>query len=128
MSDAKQTPLTDLLRRVPRDMSVLHESPDQQGAMNTAVGPLMHVAADEIERLRAENAALSGEVQRRRQYVEGYDERYTKLEADNDRLRAALKAAMEIVQQDRMQLYYSCACPVTGKPSPEDDVALARYD
>lgn len=45
-----------------------------------------------------------------------------------DRLRAALVAVMEIVQQDRMELYYSCACPVTGKPSPEDDVALARYD
>lgn len=33
-----------------------------------------------------------------------------------------------VVQIDRMELYYSCACPVTGKPSPEDDVALARYD
>lgn len=43
-------------------------------------------------------------------------------------LRAALIAAMEIVQADRMELYYSCACPVTGKPSPEDDAALARYD
>mgnify|MGYP001279812758 FL=1 len=48
--------------------------------------------------------------------------------AENERLRAALVAAMEIVQIDRMELYYSCACPVTGKPSPEDDVALARYD
>ena len=54
MNDAKQTPLTDLLRRVPHDMSVVHESPDQQGTMNTAIGRLMHDAADEIERLRAE--------------------------------------------------------------------------
>lgn len=52
MTDAKQTPLTDLLRRAPRDMSILHESPDQQGTMSTAVGRMMHDAADEIERLR----------------------------------------------------------------------------
>ena len=74
MNDAKQTPLTDLLRRVPHDMSVVHESPDQQGTMNTAFGRLMHDAADEIERLRAER----------------------------DSLRAALIAAMEIVQRDRV--------------------------
>ena len=74
MNDAKQTPLTDLLRRVPHDMSVVHESPDQQGTMNTAIGRLMHDAADEIERLRAER----------------------------DSLRAALIAAMEIVQRDRV--------------------------
>ena len=48
MNDAKQTPLTDLLRRVPHDMSVVHESPDQQGTMNTAIGRLMHDAADDI--------------------------------------------------------------------------------
>ena len=79
MNDAKQTPLTDLLRRVPHDMSVVHESPDQQGTMNTAIGRLMHDAADEIERLRAER----------------------------DSLRAALIAAMEIVQRERVRIAYN---------------------
>lgn len=66
MTDAKQTPLPDLLRRVPHDMSVVHESPDRLGTMSTPVGRLMHDAADEIERLRAALIAAMEIVQRER--------------------------------------------------------------
>lgn len=93
MTDAKQTPLTELLRRAPRDMSILHESPDQQGTMSTAVGRLMHEAADEIERLRAALVAAMEVVQRERTRIAynakgapptiaiGYDEILRRLDA-----------------------------------------------
>lgn len=88
---------------------------------------LIQRMADEIERLTAENAALSGEVQRRRQYVEGYDERYTKLEAEIDRLRAALVAAMEIVQEDRAAFAMANIWP-DGRMDNDDGDVLRRYD
>mgnify|MGYP001198528823 CR=1 FL=1 len=50
------------------------------------------------------------------------------LRAENDRLRAALVAAMEIVQQDRVSLYECSRNQATGEIEPEDAAAIAELD
>ena len=55
--EAKQTPLVDLLRGIPKDARWVHDEYDAEGrSVSTQfvpVGRMMHEAADEIDRLRA---------------------------------------------------------------------------
>jgi len=45
-----------------------------------------------------------------------------------ERLRAALVAAMEVVQQDRTDMYIGSVHARTGELAPEDAEAIARLD
>ena len=97
-----------------------------------------------IRELLAERDALKADIDRlrdwQRQMVEkaasggrldGYRELAGKLaakDAENDRLRAALVAAMEVVQQDRTDMYIGSVHARTGELAPEDAEAIARLD
>lgn len=61
MSEAKQTPILDLLRDVPADARQVYEH-DSMHSQNIPFGRLAAEAADEIARLRAEVAGLREEV------------------------------------------------------------------
>ena len=83
-----------------------------------ALNKLLHLAGDEIDLLRAErdalvkedeikagvNRALLAEIERLRAACVGYSQQTVNaLSSERDRLRAALIAAMEIVQRERVR-------------------------
>ena len=107
MSDAKQTPLIDLLRGVPESARALREVNEHQH-QNVPYGRLMNEAADEIEALKAErdlhrnrcaailfggglDTVTAGEVQ---DWVRDY--------VDAKAERDALRTALEVVLNDLM--------------------------
>ena len=70
------------------------DSPQSMETANARYIAACHPAA--IRELLAERDALAGEVKRRRQYVELYDEQIMKFEAEIDRLRAENEVLREI--------------------------------
>ena len=107
-----------------------------------ALNKLLHLAEDEIDLLRAErdalaredeikagvNRALLAEIERLRAAGVGYSQQTVDaLSSERDRLRAALIAAMEIVQDERVKV----ASLVVDMPSASQSVyteALAGLD
>jgi hypothetical protein len=55
---AKQTPLIDLLERVPENARLMIDEPDGLGSTNIPAGRLCRDAAAALRRLHAENASL----------------------------------------------------------------------
>jgi hypothetical protein len=127
MSDQqpKQTPILDLLRDIPADARMVYEvNPTHHQSI--PVGVLAHQAADEIERLRADLereqlrlaacgvVALANTPESAAKARQMHDD-YRSASCDDvaravDRemaLRAALVAAMEIVQKERTRIAYN---------------------
>ena len=76
---------------------------------------------DEIERLTANIKKANDQAE--------HFERHWYLRGDEiERLRAALVAAMAIVQQDRVSLYECSRNQATGEIEPEDAAAIAELD
>lgn len=82
----------------------------------------------EIDRLRTEVEALKVRSGYLDTAVTKLSDRRTDLVAENEKLRAALVVAMEIVQQDRVSLYECSRNQATGEIEPEDAAAIAELD
>jgi hypothetical protein len=103
MSEARQTPLPDLLDRVPDDivLGIPGSEPVFQSYTNIPIGRLAREAAAELRRLHAENEAL-------RQIVHDFppveaelrevSDRAHRLEAQRDALLEALKLAADFLE------------------------------
>lgn len=101
MSDgAKAVPLTELLRKVPAGARHFEEDADGYATTHHPVGRMCHEAADEIERLRAQVAALQEDaIRTQNEVVMPLRAQVAALQAERDRaVEQSLESAAAVLR------------------------------